>query len=204
MNLQQKHIDALDQAETLMFHSDFCPYLELKEMFPDASPLARHRFRILFTSYYILTVGGWTDAFRDRFFEILFGGNVIVNGQPDFPAILNDLCLIPRIQGDCPMPYSFVSKLVGIHRENSPIYDRYVLAFFGQKAPAASVLNQNRITWYLGFLRQVATDYATWAQDARVIPILDRLKARDQRLAQCDPVRLLDFLIVKVGNQKLL
>jgi hypothetical protein len=39
MNLQQEHIDALDKAETLMFHSDFCPYLELKEMFPDASPL---------------------------------------------------------------------------------------------------------------------------------------------------------------------
>jgi hypothetical protein len=102
------------------------------------------------------------------------------------------------------MPYSFVSKLVSIHRENSPIYDRHVLAFFGQQAPAASVPNQNRITWYVGFLRQVATDYATWAQDARVIPILDRLKARDQRLAQCDPVRLIDFLIVKVGNQKLL
>jgi hypothetical protein len=204
MNLQQKHIDALDKAETLMFHSDFCPYLELKEMFPDASPLARQRFRILFTSYYILTVGGWTDAFRDRFFEILFGGNVIVNGQPDFPAIMNDLCLIPRIQGRSAMPYSFVSKLVGIHRENSPLCDRYVFAFFGQKPPAASVPNPDRIAWFVDFLRRVAADYATWAQDARVIPILDRLKARDRRLAQCDVVRLLDFLIVKVGNQKLL
>jgi hypothetical protein len=25
MNLEQRHIDALDTAETLMFHSDFCP-----------------------------------------------------------------------------------------------------------------------------------------------------------------------------------
>lgn len=204
MNLEQKHIDALDKAETLMFHSDFCPYLELKEMFPDTSPLARQRFRILFIDYYQLDVGGWTDAFRDRFFGILFAGNVIVNGQPDFPTIMNDLCLIPRIQGDYPMPYSFVSKLVGIHRENSPLYDRYVLAFFAIKAPAAYVPNPDRIAWFVDVLRRVATDYATWAQDATVIPILDRLKARDPRLAQCDVVRLLDFLIVKVGNQKLL
>jgi hypothetical protein len=204
MNLQQKHVDALDEAETLMFHSDFCPYLELKEMFPDASPLARRRFRILFSSYYVLNVGGLTDAFEDRFFEILFGGNVIVNGQPDFTGIMNELYLVPRAKGDHAMPYSFVSKLVGIHRESSPIFDRHVLAFFGQKPPAASMPNANRISWYAGFLRQVATDYATWAQDARVIPILDRLKGRDPRLAQCDPVRLLDFLIVKVGNQKLL
>jgi hypothetical protein len=204
MNLQQKHIDALDKAETLMFHSDFCPYLELKEMFPDASPLARHRFRILFTSYYGINAGGLTDVFKDRFFAILFDGNVIVNGQPDFPTILNELSLIPRKKGDYAMPYSFVSKLVGIHQESSPIYDKHVLAFFGKKAPAASVPKQNRIAWYVGFLSQVATDYATWAQDVRVIPNLHRLKLRDQRLAQCHAIRLLDFLIWKVGNQKLL
>lgn len=204
MNLQQKHIDALDRAETLMFHSDFCPYLELKEMFPDASPLARQRFRILFSSYYVLNVGGLTDAFRDRFFEILFSGNVIVNGQPDFPAILNELSLIKRAKGDYAMPFSFVSKLAGIHRENSPIYDRHVLAFFATTAPGTSMPKPDRIKWYVAFLSQVATDYATWALDARVIPILNRLKARDPRLAHCDVIRLIDFLIVKVGNQKLL
>jgi len=34
MNLEQRHVDALNEAETLVFHSDFCPYLELKELFP--------------------------------------------------------------------------------------------------------------------------------------------------------------------------
>jgi len=93
MNLEQRHIDALDEAETLMFHSDFCPYLELKELVSDPAPLARRRFRLLFTSYYGLNVGGLTDTFKDRFFEILFSGNVTVNGQPDFSTILNELCL---------------------------------------------------------------------------------------------------------------
>jgi hypothetical protein len=58
--------------------------------------------------------------------------------------------------------------------------------------------------WYVGFLKQVAANYAVWAQDMRVTPILNRLKARDQRLAQCDDIRLVDFLVWKVGNQKLL
>lgn len=57
MQLQQKHIEALNKAETLMFHGDFCPYLDLKELLPDATPQARSRFRSLFTNYYGMNVG---------------------------------------------------------------------------------------------------------------------------------------------------
>jgi len=204
MELEQRHITALDAAEKLMFHTDFCPYLELKALLLDDTLQARSRFRSLFSNYYGLNVGGLTDAFKDRFFAILFAGNVVINGQPDFPTLLNELSLIPRKKGDCAMPFSFVSKLVAIHRETSPIYDRHVLNFFKQKAPVAAKPKTARITWYVGFLTQVATDYAAWAQDVRLAPILDRLKARDQQLAQCEVVRLLDFLVWKVGNQKLL
>ncbi len=204
MNLEQRHVDALDEAETLVFHSDFCPYLELKELFPDAAPLARRRFRLLFTNYYGLNVGGLTETFKDRFFEILFSGNVVVNDKPDFATILNELCAIPRKKGDCAMQFSFVSKLVAMHLESGPIYDRHVLTFFGQEVPARSVGNDSRIAWFIGFLRDVASDYSTWAHDDRVIPIVNRLKTRDRRLGHCHVIRLLDFLVWKVGNQKLL
>ncbi len=204
MQLQPKHIAALNTAETLMFHSDFCPYLELKALLPDTSPHARARFRSLFTNFYGLNVGGLTDAFKDRFFAILFAGNIMADGLPDFTTILNELSLIQRKKGDYAMPFSFVSKLVAIHRETSPIYDRHVMDFFGQKAPAATLPKPDRIAWYVGFLSQVAADYAAWAKDVRVIPILNRLKARDPQLAHCDAIRLVDFLVWKVGNQKLL
>ena len=203
MKLEQMHIEALNKAETLMAHRDFCPYLELKALLPDATPHARARFRSLFTRYYGLNVGGLTEAFKDRFFEILFAG-ISKNGQPDFLTILNDLSLIPRKNGTPAMPFSFVSKLVAIHRETSPIYDRHVLKFFKQKAPAASKTKEDRIGWYVNFLRQVATDYEGWAKDPRVTPILTRLKARDPLLDQCNAVRLVDFLVWKVGNQKFL
>ena len=204
MNLQQKHIDAFNKAETLLFHMDFCPYLELKSLFPIATLQARDQFRSLFINYYGLNVGGLTDVFKDHFFKILFGGKVIVNGLPDFNAILNQLSLIPRKQGDYAMPFSFVSKLVAMHSEKSPIYDRHVLAFFGEKVPNSKMSKLNRINWFVNFLNQIAVDYAGWAQNPQIIPLLKRLKSRDHRLSQCDDVRLLDFLVWKIGNQKLL
>jgi hypothetical protein len=129
---------------------------------------------------------------------------VIVNGQPDFTAILNELSLIPGKRGYGAMPFSFVSKLAAVHLETSPIYDRHVLDFFGAKPPAASRPKPDRITWYLGFLKQVSADYAAWAKNAPISLIINRLKARDHQLAQCDVIRLMDFLVWKVGNQKLL
>jgi hypothetical protein len=204
MQLTQRHIDALTKAETLMFHSDFCPYLELKTLLPNVTPQARSQFRTLFTNYYGLNTGGLTQDFKDKYFAILHSGEIFKNQKPQFDSILLDLHKIPRKKGDKAMPFSFVSKLVAIHDEKSPIYDRHVLNFFGEQAPPATTPMTGRINWYVGFLNQVATDYAEWSQDARVTPILTNLKNRDQQLAQCDVIRLMDFLVWKVGNQKLL
>jgi hypothetical protein len=204
MELKPRHIKALDEAETLISPAGYCPYLELKALLPDPSPVARDRFRVLFTRYYGLNRGGLTDEFKDRFFAILFGSNVTVDDEPDFDSILMTLSEIKGRNGNYAMPFSFVSKLVGIHLESSPIYDKHVLAFFGQKAPSASVDRIKRIEWYVGFLNDVSRSYAAWANDSRVKPILERLRARDDRLKNCHDVRTLDFLVWKVGNKKLL
>jgi hypothetical protein len=204
VNLEQRHIEALDLAETLMFHSDFCPYLELKEMLADSALQARSRFRILFTEYYGLDIAGLSDAFKDRYFQILFDRNVFTNGKLGFASILSELYSIPRRQGDRALQLSFASKLVAFHSETSPIYDKHVQKFFGEEDPGTSVDQQKRIAWYIDFLKRVSDSYAAWAQDTRVVPIVNRLKARDERLALCHVNRLLDFLVWKVGNQKLL
>ncbi len=187
-----------------MFHSDFCPYLELKALLPDLTLEARGRFRFLYTRFYGLDVGGLTDKFKDKYFEILFGGSVILNGQPNYAGILQELSVIERKQGGLAMPFSFVSKLVGMRLESSPLYDKHVLAFFGREAPAAAVDKAKRIEWYVAFLDDVSSSYATWVGASTVKPILDRLKARDNRLRDCHDFRLLDFLVWKVGNGKLL
>ncbi len=204
MELRQKHINAIEKAEKLIVDSDFRPYLELKELLSEPGSHARERFRLLFTKYYGLNAGGLTDEFKDRFFEILFSGNVFKNVRPRYESILSDLYPIKRRKKDQALQFSFVSKLVSIHNETCPIYDRHVLAFFEETPPSASNDKEARIIWYVNFLTSVRTNYEHWAEDKRIKHILKRMKARDPRLKKCDPVRLIDFLVWKVGNQKLL
>lgn len=192
MKLVPRHIAALEQAEALMFHCDICPYLELKVLLKDATK--RPQFEILFIQYYKLGIGGLTEAFKKRFFEILYAGTT------DFVPILEELRAIPRRTGDHALHLSFASKLVAMHKEDSPIYDRHVVAFFGAKVPLPSA----RVDWFTGFLGRVAGDYEPWAAEPSVATILDRLKSRDPRLDSCHNVRLMDFLIWKVGSQRLL
>ena len=202
MQLQRDHIKALETAERLMVCCDYCPYLELKTLLKDRSATGRRKFQTLFTSYYGLTTGGLTDRFKKQYFEILFEGS---KSGPDAAAILAALCRYKLKTGKRGMPFSFVSKLVGIHSDTSPIIDRHVLKFFGKKLPSSSATSRSkRIEKYLEIVEDIKADYGDWAGDTRVIPILKRLKQRDRRLKQCSDARLLDFLVWKVGNQKLL
>ena len=203
MQLETRHFEAFAKAEAKI-QADYKIYLALKDLLLDPSPQARKDFRQLFTNYYGLNTGGLTPEFKDRFFEILFSGEVIVDGRPDFVAILSELSLFKRRKGDFAMPFSFVSKLVAMHQESSPIFDRRVADFFQEYAPPASVEKAKRIEWFVGFLDRVSTDYQTWAVDDRMQPILSKLRARDPRLDSCHVVRLIDLLVWRVGNQKLL
>jgi len=204
VDLQAHHIVALDAAERQMLHCDFCGYMDLKALLQDSSPAAQELFRKRFTPMFGLNVGGLSDAFKDRYFEVLFAGDVFTDGHPGHARLLRDLSRFKRRNGTAAMPFSFVSKLVAMRHEASPIYDRHVAEFFGQKPPGASVAKATRIAWFVAFLETVEADYRTWARDARVRPILARFTRRDPRLKQCDVVRLMDFLVWKVGSQKLL
>jgi hypothetical protein len=204
MPLQDRHIAALAEAETLLFHFEFCPYFELKSLFADSSPSARDRFCSLFKRFYSLNSAGLTQDFMTRFFEILYEGPAIVDGRPDFATILKELSTIKRHQGDYAMPFSFVSKLVAMHDEASAIYDRHVLSFFGRAVPPASIEKGKRIEWFIGLLSHISRSYSAWANDPRIMPVLKRLQERDAKLTELHPVRLMDFLVWKVGSAKLL
>ena len=204
MKLQQKHINALDKAEQLMLRVNYCPYLDLKDLVDENTVFARKQFRKLFASYYSLNAGGLTDEFKDKYFAILHSGKLFKKGKPRYEAINILLSKIKRRKGDFALSLSFVSKLVAIHDETCPIYDRYVLEFFGAKATSAAKPRKDRIEWFVKFIAAVKEDYQAWANDSQIKNILSRVKARDATLAKCDEVRLLDFLVWQVGNQKLL
>jgi hypothetical protein len=200
MKLQETHIEALDKAETLLFCCDYCPYLDLKALLRDGSAAAQKRFQPLFTRFYGLNVGGLTRDFKIRYFKILFDPPLAADGTPDVGSILGQLGELPRRKGDTALPFSFVSKLANIHNDTSPILDKYVLAFRGEKRPSLALSKPERIATFLERLKSMATDYTTWAAGSEVAGILDRLKERDERLADCSDIRLLDFLVWKAGK----
>jgi hypothetical protein len=204
MQLQQKHIDALDKAEHLMLRVNYCPYLDLKDLLAQNTTHARQQFRKLFASYYSLNAGGLTDEFKNKYFQILHGGRVFKNGKPRYKTIIIRLNKFKRRKGDYALSLSFVSKLVAVHDETCPIYDRYVLEFFAERVPGADNPRNVRIDWFLEFIAQIKSDYQSWAKVKAVQAILTRLKTRDPQLAKCDAVRLIDFLVWNAGNHQLL
>jgi hypothetical protein len=202
--LTRERLKALQEAETLMFHADLCPHLELKEMLSDTSPLARRRFKILFAQYYGFAAAFIKDPFRTRFFEILFDPIRDSEGRPDFARTVLELSKCKNARGRPMMAFSFASKLVAMHCEDSPIDDRHVRAFFDWKPPNASMDQHSRLDAHRGFLEHVADSYLEWAKTADIQEVLQNLKRRDTRLTGCHDIRLLDFLVWKVGNQRLL
>jgi hypothetical protein len=199
MHLEHKHLEALEKAERWMFHMDFCPYLELKALLSDPAHDARDRFKALFTTFYGLNAARVNEMFKKRYFEIMFSYTVLSDEVPNYTGILHKLHKIQNA-----MHFSFVSKLVAMHRESYPIYDRHVLAFFNMKAPSTSMDQDSRIERYIDILNLVRRSYIEWAKKSEVKQILKRLKSRDKGLLKCHDVRLMDFLVWKVGNQKLM
>lgn len=206
MELTDEHINALDEAERRIAHADFCPYLDLKILLPKCSKSRTHRklFESMFSQYYDMGVGRLSCKFKEKFFDILFHGKVLDNGKPAFSRIFSSLNKFPQKNGVNKTQFVFVSKLVAIHDETSPIYDKHVRAFFGKTTWFLYKDKEKRIQNFTEFLNGIKSDYCRWVEIPRVCKIINRLKKRDSHLASCDNVRLLDFLVWKVGREDLL
>ncbi|HIG31741.1 MAG TPA: hypothetical protein EYQ50_29565 [Verrucomicrobiales bacterium] len=198
MELEKRHVVAFAQAENLICHCDYCPYLELKEMIQDESGEARVKFRSLFSRYYGMDPFVKPD-FKDKFFEILFSRTGIDGNGADYSKILHLL-----VEGGHGFQASFVSKLVNIHVESSPIDDVHVRDLLGEKLPYTYINIDNKIDWFERHLREIKSTYEEWGKDKRIFTILERFKSKDKGLQSCHIVRLMDFLVWKVGNQNLL
>jgi len=194
-------LDVLSQASEHLAADDFAPYLQLRRLLRDESAESREEFRSTFESYYGLKAGGVTDAFRDRYFEILYGLE-LQEGTDPYTPILKDLYQIPRHKGDRALAASFVSKLVAIHDETRPLLDRHVSGFFGICVPQNGGIDFRiaGLVSNLGWLGQI---YRDWSQSDQVLDIIAKLLGRHPSLEACAIPRLADFLVWTVGRKKL-
>jgi hypothetical protein len=114
---------------------------------------------------------------------------------------LEKLLPIERIKGDKALQFSFVSKLVAIHDEQQPIFDRYIGFFFGIGPPSLMLLPEFRIMGFLQNLAEIRRRYEAWSKDKMFTEVLCDLRRKIPDLADCHEVRICDFLVWSVGKK---
>ena len=191
----------LSKAAKTIKPEDVDDYFELKRLLASRQPDARTKFETLFASYFRLNIARLTDAFKRRYFKLLFKCKPSGKRDPYTPLLL-DLYRFPRLKGDQTLQPSFVSKLVAIHDDSRPLYDTNVRNFFGVSAPSIGPI-EFRISGFIQNLGYIKESYVTWTQDPKFARLTKILFRRHPQLRKCHPIRICDFLVWTVGKYKL-
>lgn len=174
-------------------------YAFIRELLGKNDPQARRKFETEFTVYYGLKAGGVTDHFREVYFERLYALRGKTIDDSSYAPLLRHFYKIRRHKGDKALPCSFVSKLIAIHDESRPLFDRYVGRFFGLGAPQSASLDL-RIAGFVSNLGVVRANYDAWIKDARFQAVFKQVRDRICELGNCDLVRVCDFLVWQAGK----
>lgn len=197
MVLTDEIVKILQEASARMLRSDFVPYLDLKILISRSEDHYLRNFQSIYRRFYGLRM---SEAGQTRYFEILLQGfRQDANQRPTLEQVLQELAQLDQDR----VHLSFASKLLGMWDESSPLYDRHVSRFFGKQAPGADANLRERAEWLTHFLTDVRNTYKAWSIDERVVQILADLVQRYPELADCNTIRLMDFLVWKAGKENL-
>lgn len=193
--------ELLQRAADVTEQGAFAEYFELKRLLQSNNANDRREFETLFSTFFRLHSGGLTPEFKAKYFERLFE---FVPGRDVDPytQLLLELYGFPRRQGDRALQASFVSKLVAIHDESRPLFDRHVSNFFGLSVPCVGKI-EFRISRFTAHLNDIQAHYQSWAADSRFGSVAQALFMKQPRLRGCHPSRICDFLVWTVGAEKL-
>lgn len=154
----------------------------------------RRTFESEFASYYGLNYAGLTPQFRKVYFDRLYGLRGKKIDDSTYAPLLRELYEIPRRKGDKALQCSFVSKLVAIHDESRPLFDKYVRGFFGLREPKLQSLDL-RIAGFVANLAIIRASYFAWSEDARFQAVFEHVRSRIPELRTCHFVRVCDFVV---------
>ena len=202
MSVADLQIDLLGKAAEHLEQEKITPYFRLCELLPGTGPDSRREFERTFCRFYGLNAGGLTDAFRQRYFDLLFGMNLSPGMQPPYEKLLLELHPIRRRKGDQVLPVSFVSKLIAMRDDSRPLFDRHVRNFFGVGVPALGSLSF-RIKGFIGNLESIRQTYIAWESRKDFQEIRLSLLRRIPALADCHVVRICDFLVWTAGRERI-
>jgi hypothetical protein len=172
-------------------------YLWLRRFVQDGLTGDRNEFIRRFSGYYGLNNAGLTDEFRAAYYKFLFNHRPAEADDP-YTAILRRLYKIPRRKGDRIIAASFVSKLVAMHDEAQPLYDKHVQAFFGISVPMIGS-PEFRIAGFVRNLQFIRQTYEGWSKESRFKRIVARLRSNHPGLADTHANRIFDFVVWTTG-----
>ena len=158
---------------------DYSPYLTLLRLLAEKPPGYKAKFEPIFVSFYGLNTAHLGEAFHREYFRCLFGLK-LHEGVDPYAPILRSLYKCVRRKGDNALQCSFVTKLVAIHDESRPIFDRHVGGFFGISAPAYGNL-EFKISGFVENLCWLRAIYNTWSDVPSFQKILVTLKIKSLR-----------------------
>jgi hypothetical protein len=193
VGLAERQLQIVCRAAPLVDAGDVGRYIELKHLIQSPGASDRALFEEQFASYYVPDTGFPSDAFRRRYFGLMWTLTAPVDGN-NYATLLAELNSLANRQGRHPLPASLVSKLVAMHDESHPIFERYVSRFFGVVVPAEGGLDY-RIALLLDHLERIGRTYVTWATNPAFCTATAALCERIPGLALCHPVRLCDFVV---------
>ncbi|MCE1274893.1 MAG: hypothetical protein LWW75_10310, partial [Chlorobiales bacterium] len=125
-----------------------------------------------------------------------------INKQDPYTEILMDLFQFQDLQGRQTLQCSFVSKLIAIHDESRPIYDKYVRSFFGLGVPELGGISF-RVAGFVANLNLLRNTYHAWEQETTFQEIINKLKSVQPIIENCSVPRLADFLVWTAGKHRL-
>ncbi len=192
----------LSQAARILQQREVSPYFELRSLILKQDRKSRAAFKRIFSTYYGLNAAGLTDAFKKRYFDLLFGLDLSIHEAPPYETVLKALYKIKRRKKDRALQASFVSKLISIHDESHPLFDRHVSGFFGISVPTSGALDF-RISGFVENLDHIRNQYREWCENEQVKELIAELKLRIPQLTNCHAIRICDFLVWTIGRHKI-
>jgi hypothetical protein len=196
------HMTLLRKAAEQLERKDVAPYLELRRLLGKRDDDSRKQFQRIFCRFYGLNAGGLTDDFRRHYFDRLFSLRIAPGAEPPYCELLEELHAFKRRRGDKVLPASFVSKLVAMHDESRPLYDRHVGNFFGVGAPGLGPL-AFRINGFIANLARIRQQYVDWEDRNDFREIRRSLLSSIPELSACHVVRICDFLVWTAGRKRI-
>ena len=198
------HWSRLTKAAEVVKPSAFEKYFELKRLLASTDLKDRRAFQRIFIGYYRLGGAGLSEPFKQRYFELLFTCNPLGQADPYTP-LLHQLYRFRTRRGHRALQASFVSKLVSMHDESRPIYDRHVSNFFDLHVLKKSKAHptEMRIAGFVTILQRIQTHYEQWTTSCHFRELEAVLFRKQPKLKECHPTRLCDFLIWTVGDERL-